>query len=317
MTETGHPPERTPAASRPLDEPTVLRTFAERTREGLYVADAEGRLLDANPALVALLGLQGPAALVGRRLDEVSADPEARTRALAGLVDAGDAVELDVELVAADGTRRRAVETVALVRAADGTVRRHGLLFPLAAAPADEGGSLRDALTGCLDRTHLHALGERLQRDPTAQTGVIVVRLEHTREHDAATPAMRDDMRQRAARFLMRHVRGVEPVVRLDADDFLIVLAGARHEHTERVGRRVQLLALRDTPTALSIGWAAREQGESLPALVSRAITARVPVPRGGRPSGDERRRGEERAPGVAASDAAAPGRGRAAAIPV
>jgi GGDEF domain-containing protein len=201
------------------------------------------------------------------------------------------------------GGRQAVVERVSAVRAADGTLRRLGVVTPLGAAARGEAPA-RDALTGCLDRTHLHALGERLAHDAMAHAGVVVVRLEPQRagarvdEHDA--------LRQRVARFLMRHVRGDEPVVRLGDDDFLVVLAGARQEHTERVARRVQLLALRDAPAPLSLGWAAREHGESLAAVVARALDTRVPVPHGAHRLGDGRRRGEEGRGGDTAAGPAA-----------
>jgi PAS domain S-box-containing protein len=278
-------------APRALDDPATLRALVARLREGLYVLDGDGRILDANPAFAALVGADGPAELVGRSLDELVGDAPARARALAALgLDEGRAQELDSELLLADGSRQPVVERVSVVRGTDGTLRRLGIVTAVGEAARAE-AMARDALTGCLDRAHLHALGERLARDAMAHTGVVVVRLEGRRAD--AHPDGLDALRQRVARFLMRHVRGDEPVVRLGDDDFLVVLAGARQEHTERVARRVQLLALRDAPAPLSLGWAAREHGESLAAVVARAVDTRVPVPHGNRP-GDGRRRGEE-----------------------
>ncbi|MDF1506409.1 hypothetical protein PYV61_25875, partial [Roseisolibacter sp. H3M3-2] len=186
----------------------------------------------------------------------------------------------------------------------DPTLLLHGLLAPLAdappaAAPTPAGGGEReggrDALTGCLERSHLHALGERLARDPVAPVGVVIVRLEAE-----DTPAEDHDlMRQLTARFLMRQVRGNEPVIRLGDDEFLVVLGGASAEQVERVARRVQLLALRGAPGPLSMGWAAREHGESLPQVVARASTQRVPVPVG--EGGQHRRAGEDPLPGLGA----------------
>lgn len=327
MTEPATPPAPPGAAPRPLDDPATLRSFAARLREGLYVADASGRLLDANAALATLLGASSPAALVGRSLDELVGDPAARRRALAGLdatAGAGGgtarARDVDMELVGLDGVRRAVVESVTVAVGPDGTARLLGVVVPLALAVAEadvaagdvasadranggtgaghafapgvEGvGAARDALTGCLERAHLDALGMRLGRDGTARAGVLVVRLEFGR---AALPASaHDTMRQRTARFLMRHVRGDEPIVRLSDDEFLVVLADAHQEQTERVARRVQLLALREAPAPLSLGWATREPGESLAGVVSRAAAARVPVPHGTRGPDGDRRRGE------------------------
>jgi GGDEF domain-containing protein len=104
----------------------------------------------------------------------------------------------------------------------------------------------------------------------------------------------------------MRQVRGNEPVIRLGGDEFLVVLGGASAEQVERVARRVQLLALRGAPGPLSLGWAARERGESLPAVVARASGQRVPVPVG--EGVQHRRAGEDTAsrPGAPAHAVAA-----------
>lgn len=168
----------------------------------------------------------------------------------------------------------------------------HEPLHPLA-EPAALAGA-RDPLTGCLQRSHLAELGARLQGDGAAAVGAIVIRLEGegSAGDDRGVPddVLRDALRVQTARFLMRHVRGTEPVVRLGDDAFLVVLPGAGPGDTDRVARRVQLLAFNKAPGALSLGWASRQGGESLDALVARAGTARVPVPQGGR--GEERRRG-------------------------
>ncbi len=168
----------------------------------------------------------------------------------------------------------------------------HEPLHPLAAPDALAGE--RDPLTGCLERSHLAQLGARLAADRAAAVGAIIVRLEGegSAGDDRGVPdaVLRDALRVQTARFLMRHVRGTEPVVRLGDDEFLVVLPGAGPRDTDRVARRVQLLAFNKAPAALSLGWAARREGEALEALVARAGEARVPVPQGGR--GEERRRG-------------------------
>ena len=69
---------------------------------------------------------------------------------------------------------------------------------------------------------------------------------------------------------------------------------------TRRLVRRfthadaVNGFTLRGAPGPLSLGWAARDRGESLPALVARASAQRVPVLV--RDHGESRRAGEEAA---------------------
>jgi PAS domain-containing protein len=58
LTRPSAPQGATPpgAQPRPLDDPATLRALVVGLREGLYVTDAEGRVLDANPAFAALVG---------------------------------------------------------------------------------------------------------------------------------------------------------------------------------------------------------------------------------------------------------------------
>jgi PAS domain-containing protein len=294
-----------PRAAGALDDPSAIASMVRRLGAALYVSDAEGRLLDASAGLADMLGVPDGAALRGRALDDWVAEPSARRAALGVLSPDGPARSVAVTLRGA-GRAARAVETVAAVRGADGTVQLHGLLAPLSDAPVGAAPArdprhpenrdvARDPLTGCLERTHVHALGERLARDPATPVGVVIVRL----EAEDTPPDDHDVMRQLTARFLMRQVRGNEPVIRLGDDEFLVVLGGASAEQVERVARRVQLLALRGAPGPLSLGWAARERGESLPAVVARASAQRVPVPVG--EGGQHRRAGEDPVPGLGA----------------
>ena len=161
------------------------------------------------------------------------------------------------------------------------------------ADPAVLAGS-RDPLTGCLDRSHLDQLADRLAGHDQATLGAIAVRVEGEGsagdDRDVPDAVLWNALRAQTARFLMRHVRGSEPLIRSGENDFLIIVPGAEPRDTDRLARRVQLHAFNKAPAALSLGWASRTDGESLDALVGRADAARRNVPQGGR--GEERRRG-------------------------
>lgn len=170
----------------------------------------------------------------------------------------------------------------------------HDSSHPLAAFDALVGR--RCPLTGCLDPTNVERLGAMLAaadagRD--APVGAIVLTLEGEGsagdDPDAPEAVLRDALRVQTSRFLMRHVRGSEPLIRSDDDEFLVLMPGAHDHDTERVARRIQLSAFNKAPAALSLGWTARREGEALDTLVARARAARVPVPQGGR--GKERRK--------------------------
>ena len=297
-----------PRAHGALDDPASLGAIVQHLHAAVHVCDADGRVLDATPGLAALLGADR-AELRGHAFEEWVADPQARRTALAGIAPGEPPREVPIVLHGPRGIVR-AIETVAAVRdGADGALHLHGMVSALVPAANGSGSartsereSDRDPLTGCLDRTHLHALGERLLRDPLTHVGVVIARLESS----GAPVEDLDVRRQLTARFLMRQVRGNEPIIRLGDDEFLVVLGGASAEQVERVGRRVQLLALRGAPGPLSLGWAARTNGESLPDVVARAASVRVPVPT--RDLVEDRRRNDEPA-GAAVGDVFTAGR--------
>ena len=297
-----------PRAHGALDDPATLGAIVQHLHAAVHVCDADGRVLDATPGLAALLGADR-AELRGHAFEEWVADPKARRTALAGIAPGEPPREVPIVLHGPRGIVR-AIETVVAVRdGANGALHLHAMVSALTPSATAARGDAphaaecdRDPLTGCLDRSHLDTLGDRLMRDPMTHVGVVIARLESS----GAPVEDLDVRRQLTARFLMRQVRGNEPIIRLGDDEFLVVLGGASAEQVERVGRRVQLLALRGAPGPLSLGWAARTNGESLTDVVARAASVRVPVPT--RDLVEDRRRGDEPA-GAAVGDVFTAGR--------
>jgi diguanylate cyclase (GGDEF)-like protein len=73
------------------------------------------------------------------------------------------------------------------------------------------------------------------------------------------------------SRFLMRHVRAEEPVVRMGGDEFLITLFETELPDTEAIAHRLEKAGIERGPVSFSIGWAAREKTESFEETVNRA----------------------------------------------
>ena len=73
------------------------------------------------------------------------------------------------------------------------------------------------------------------------------------------------------ARFLMRHVRAEEAVVRVGGDEFLVVLCDSGEDQTEHVVARLRAAAPTSAPVPFSMGWAARKNGESFEATMIHA----------------------------------------------
>jgi diguanylate cyclase (GGDEF)-like protein/PAS domain S-box-containing protein len=264
-----------------LDDPETLRELARYLREGLYVTDADGRVLDASPAFLEIVGVSSVDELADRPFDELLVDPAPRRQALA----AGDGAvrELDVVVLRADGEQRAALDTVYRRRDDAGRVFHHGILLDVTPYRALEGrlrdSATRDALTGAYNRRQLDVIARELEGDRGGVWGCLYLDIEGFGAYNARHGRVAgDDVLLRTARFLMRHVRADEPVVRLTNDEFVVVLRGATDQRTERVARRLQLTALRTAPIAFTLGWAVREGDEGLDALIARAASRRVPV---------------------------------------
>jgi len=73
------------------------------------------------------------------------------------------------------------------------------------------------------------------------------------------------------ARFLMRHVRAEEAVVRVGGDEFLVVLCDSDLDQTDHVAARLRAAAPTSAPGAFSMGWAARKNEESFEETMTRA----------------------------------------------
>ena len=73
------------------------------------------------------------------------------------------------------------------------------------------------------------------------------------------------------ARFLMRHVRAEEAVVRVGGDEFLVVLCDSGDDQTEKVAARLRAAAPTSAPVPFSMGWAARKSGETFEETMVRA----------------------------------------------
>jgi diguanylate cyclase (GGDEF)-like protein/PAS domain S-box-containing protein len=268
-----------PGASRfgSLSDPETLRGFTENLREGLYVATADGRFLDANPAFLAMLGLGSVEELATYSTGELVVDVGRRREELALLDRDGAVREFELDLRRPDGQLCRVLDTIYLRRDPESGERfYHGIMVDITKRVELEHQlrelSVRDPLTGCYNRRFLVEMERRLQESHEGTWGCIYIDIDFFKQfNDRYGHQKGDDVLVRMSRFLMRQVRAEEAVVRLGGDEFLIVLVGADAARTESVARRLQLAALRTAPAAFSLGWAHRVNDEAFERTVNRA----------------------------------------------
>jgi diguanylate cyclase (GGDEF)-like protein/PAS domain S-box-containing protein len=262
---------------RSLADQESLREFLKNIGEGIYITTPDGRILDANPAFLDMFGVKSLDDFAGMSAFDLFVDPKQRELELKLLERDGRVKEFEFQIRRPDGEVRWVIDSSYVVKDVETGERFcHGILVDITARKRLEGEliemSNHDALTGCLNRRFLDQVDEEFQKDPAARWGCIFVDIDHfKRYNDEHGHQAGDRVLVRMARFLMRHVRAEESVVRVGGDEFVIVLTGADLGRTKRVAERLRSSALKSAPVPFSLGWAARDAGEPLVRLLDRA----------------------------------------------
>lgn len=241
----------------------------------VFVCDAGGRILQANPSMALALG-HSPEQLEGLALADFLGD--------------------DGEAVQADYLRRvresRVDESVLTVRDAKGRDRRWRVISRMP-PEADLGENIvgtavditeqfeqtevlreqsqRDPLTGCLNRRFLDAFEDRHRDQPW---GVIAVDLDDFKGiNDSLGHDRGDEVLRSMARFLSERVRSADSLLRPGGDEFLILIPQAGEGVLERLVERMEADRA-SAPCGFSMGSVARRANESLAESMARADAA-------------------------------------------
>ena len=273
-------PDTTTRPLRHFADGQSLPDLVRYLREGVYLMNAHGVLLDANPVALDLLG----GARIGTgAVRDLSRDTATWRAELDALATDGAVREFTRQYAHPDGTTRTVLDTC-YARTDDGVVTYHGVLVDITVHPPRGAITLddthtRDIATGAYAPEYLDALTTELATHPDTPVGLCLVQVDPGA--GANEPAIAHDLDvrlERMVRFLWRHVRGSEPVIRVAHDRLAVCLPGADEHGTESVGRRIQLAALRSAPCTFRLGWAARQAGEPLTITAERALREAVPV---------------------------------------
>lgn len=266
----------TPGRFRSLQDADALRSLVANLREAIYITDARGNVLDANPAFFQLMGVRGIEDLQAYGANEMVVDPSRRLAEMDLVERHGFVRDFELQLVRPDGAILTVLDTMyALREDGSGDTIYHGILVDITQRKHMEEElrqqSVRDPLTGCYNRRHLSDLDGVLSPGDESW-GCLFIDIDHFKQYnDQHGHQMGDNTLIRMSRFLMRQVRAEEPVVRVGGDEFVIVLRGARQQQVENVAERMRIAALRTAPVPFSLGFAVREPGESLMSTMNRA----------------------------------------------
>jgi len=280
----------TTIAPRNLSEPETVRRLVRSLREGVCLHEPDGTILDANPALLELFGARTLAELDREDVRELFADSGEKSTvppAVRGF---------EIRLRRLDGETRTALVTAYHDRdPVTGDGLRYAIVSDITERKKLETQlleqALRDPLTGCYNRRYLAQVA--LSADETTRPwGCIVLDLDEFKSYnDEHGHEEGDRALVTVSRFLMRRTRASEAVVRMGGDEFLLLLPGADRTATEIVADRLRLAASREVVPAFSLGFASREEGESLLGAIDRADQKLLIVKSAGR--GPRRRRRE------------------------
>lgn len=261
---------------RSLDDPGTFRLFVRNLEEGIYITSPDGELLDANPAMLEIFGVASLEELRSYSAPELYVDPRQRQQEMEVLAREGTVRDFEIEVKRPDGGIRTLLDTSYVVEDEDsGETTYHGILIDITRRKELEEQlreySVRDPLTGCYNRRYLAQQQDRLDREQSTW-GAIVVDIDHFKEYnDLHGHQAGDEVLVKVSRFLMRHVRAEDPVVRIGGDEFLTLLLGSRGNFTAEAAQRIHSVVQGEAPVPLSFGWALREGNETLEQTIGRA----------------------------------------------
>lgn len=259
-----------------LDDPETLAEFVRNLREGVYVTDADGRILDANPAFLDMLGVRSVRELRWYTAEQLLVDPGRREEELELLLRDGSIREFELEIRRPDGEIRTVLDTAyRVVDDSTGRVFFHGILIDISDRKTLERqlreSSVRDALTGCFNRRYLNEQEARLVGGQ-APWGAIVIDIDHFKEYnDRHGHHTGDRVLVEIARFLTRTVRAEDAVIRIGGDEFLVLLVDTSEALTKEIVDRLAETGPRQAPAPFSLGWAVRQGEEALEQTIRRA----------------------------------------------
>jgi len=226
----------------------AYRSLFDGIPVGLYITTPDGTIVDANSALVGMLGYEAKDDLLGMNASQIYADPEDRRKERGLLAKADHVRDFETRLRMRDGRTIWVRDTCRAVRDAEGRIRKYeGVLQDITEQKEYERKlshmARHDPLTGVFNR---HALAEllaaevRRARRYSQRIGVLMVDVDRFKEvNDRFGHEVGDLVLCRVAGVLLRSVRDCDVVVRYGGDEFLVLLIHGDAE-LARVRQRIE-----------------------------------------------------------------------------
>ena len=261
---------------RSLSDAETLKQFARNLREGIYITTESGDIVDCNPAFLEMFGVYSLAELKGYAAEDLLLDPRRRDQELSILEMEGAIREFELEIRLPDGQVRIVLDTAYRVNdPISGEILYHGILIDITDRKCLERQLreqvIRGPLTGCYNRNHLAEIS--LAQDKSNEVWkTIVADVDYFKEYnDRHGHSYGDRILIQIGRFLMQEVRAEDAVFRTGGDEFLVYLPGCDQDRTREIVDRFHQQGPMSAPASFSLGWAVRENLESLESTIRRA----------------------------------------------
>ncbi len=275
-----------------LKDPETLRALIDTLAEGTYVAEPDGRIIDANPAFLEMVGAKDVEQLGDHSVDALWPERERRADFIQQVIERGSVTEFELDVQCLNGEVVTVLETCHVQKKDGNVVALYGVLLDITQRKTLEAQlaqlSVRDPLTGCYNRRYLQAQQAVLER-PSYFYGILMCDLDEFKVvNDTYGHEEGDRVLQRFAHFIIRNKRADDILVRLGGDEFALFVEVVSHENLEIIANRLIENAPHQAPIAFSIGYIYRRPGETLDAILARADAAMYAAK--GRQKTDDRR---------------------------
>ena len=235
-------PSSSPLGS--LQDAANLRELVQRLQEGIYVTNAAGDFLDANPALLQVLGIATLEELRGHKVTDFI-DSELRTWKVKRMERDGFVRDLELQIRRADGSTRTVLDTAFMqsdVRS--GKVFCCGILVDITERKLLETQlkeqAVRDPLTGCLNRRYLSML-EITGEGMPGSWGCLVIDVDHFKDYnDRYGHQTGDEVLRRVAQVFAEAVRELDLPGRFGGEEIALVLPGTNLTGARHLAERIR-----------------------------------------------------------------------------
>jgi len=261
---------------RSLADPETTRELVRNVREGVYITDLKGDILDANPAFLELFGYATIEEARKRTVRDLVVDMARRDEEVALLEKQFVVRDFELEVRRVDGKILTVLDSCYAVQDREsGDTLFHGILIDITRHKEMESRlhdlTIRDPLTGCYNRRFLAELEGKLEAED-GEWGIVLLDLNDFRAYNEKHGHQAGDAALvQVARYLDRHVRSSDAVFRMGGDEFLILLRENAATATLHIVQRLKEPTSGCPPVSFALGWAVRKPREKVSQTAHRA----------------------------------------------